>query len=174
MGTTIRAAPALATLVLRPLPLPPLQPLLSALLGAIVRQHPGIFERLGEHAGKRFGIIPTDMPFAIVLDTPPEAPRIVAVRRLPGTSIDARIAGPLTALVGLASGTLDGDALFFSRDLTVEGDVAAIVALRNAVDDAGVDLLSAAASCLGPFGRPFEHAARLLGGALAPLRREWN
>jgi predicted lipid carrier protein YhbT len=176
MSPTVRAAPAFVTLALRPLPLAPLQPLLSALLDAVVRQHPRIFDRLGEHARKRFGIDPTDMPFAIELDPRPEAPRIAAVRRLPESGLDARIAGPLAGLLGLADGALDGDALFFSRDLVVEGDIAAIVALRNAIDDAGVDLVAAAASSLGPFGAPFELMARLVGSALAPLTRarQWS
>ncbi len=37
-------------------------------------------------------------------------------------------------------GTLDGDALFFSRDLAVEGDTSSVLALRNAIDDAELDL----------------------------------
>jgi predicted lipid carrier protein YhbT len=35
----------------------------------------------------------------------------------------------------MIDGALDGDALFFSRDLRVSGDTEAVVALRNALDD---------------------------------------
>ena len=68
----------------------------------------------------------------------------------------ARIAGPLAALLGLVHGAYDGDALFFSRDLVIEGDTAAALALRNAVDDAELDLSEEIASMSGPFAAPLQ------------------
>ena len=68
----------------------------------------------------------------------PRTPSLIAVRSLP-IGLPVRIAGPLLGLIGLIDGTYDGDALFFSRDLVVEGDVEAVLALRNAIDDAGID-----------------------------------
>lgn len=38
-------------------------------------------------------------------------------------------------LLDMIGGKQDGDALFFSRDLSVTGDVEAVVVLRNAIDD---------------------------------------
>lgn len=160
--------PPLLSAALRPLPLAPLQPVLGLALRAVLRQHPRILDRLGEHAGKRFGLDPTDLPFVLLLETRPQAPRILALRHLPARGLHARIAGPIRALLGLAEGSLDGDALFFSRDLVVEGDMAAVVALRNAMDGAGVDLVRDTAAALGPFGPPAE---RLLRGGLGLLRR---
>jgi predicted lipid carrier protein YhbT len=179
MKPTIPAAPALFCLALRLLPLAPLQPLLAALLGAVIRQHPRIFARLGVHAGKRFGIDPTDLPFALVLEPRADASRMTAVRVLPGDGLDARIAGHFVGLVGLVNGAFDGDALFFSRDIVIEGDVEAIVALRNAMDDAGVDIVRDAAACLWAFGPPFERAVRIAAAfaeELAPVvgGRRWN
>lgn len=154
--TTLRSPvttlPPLVSYALRPLPLLPLQPLLSALLGQIVKRHPRIFERLGPYAGKRFGLAPTDLPFAFVLDTKPSAPKVTAVRSLP-QHIDAKISGPLLALVGMANGDYDGDALFFSRTIVIEGDVEATLALRNAIDDAGVDIVKEGTALLGPLGQ---------------------
>ena len=98
---------------------------------------------------KRFGIKPTDLPFAFVLEPRPKSPKIVAVRNLPH-DIPVRIAGPLAGLLGLIDGSYDGDALFFSRDLTVEGDVEAVVALRNAIDSEDVDFVADTATLLGP------------------------
>lgn len=69
--------------------------------------------------------------------------------------------------MGLIDGSYDGDALFFSRDLVVEGDIEAVIALRNAIDDAGVDLVADTAALLGPLGPLGE---RLLGGALMQLK----
>lgn len=147
---------------LRPLPLAPLQLPLGLLLRRLARHHPGMFARLGEHASRRFGIDPTDLPFAFILAPDPRRAALSVVRRLPAR-LDVRIAGPLGALVGLVDGDLDGDALFFSRDLAVEGDVEAVLALRNAIDDAGIDLVDEIASLLGPL-RPA--GARLLRAAL--------
>lgn len=157
--------PLFVSVALRPLPLGPLQLLLSAVLRRIVRRHPRMFERLGPYAGKRYGLTPTDLPLAFVLDTAPQAPRIVAVRALPD-GLDARIAGPFQALLGMADGSYDGDALFFSRTIVVEGDIEAVLALRNAIDDAGVDVLREGAALLGPLG--------LAGEALLRRRRKEN
>lgn len=156
---------------IRILPLTPLQLPLALVLRSLVARHPRIFERLGAHAEKRFGIKPTDLPFAFVLEPRPQAPTIVAVRDLPH-DIPVRISGPLVGLLGLVDGSYDGDALFFSRDLVIEGDVEAVVALRNAIDSEDVDLVADTAALFGPLA-PF---GRLLLGhvqsRLRPARAE--
>ncbi len=124
-----------------------------------------MFARLGEHAGKWYGVDPDDLPFAFVLETNPAKPRLKAVRRLPA-GLEARITGPLESLLGLVSGACDADALFFSRDIVVEGDMAAALALRNAIDDSEIDLMHEIAMLLGPAG---EAAARLI-----QWRRAWS
>ena len=158
--------PPLLTRIVRPLPLTPLQLPLSMVLRSVVARHPHIFERLGEHADKRFGLEPSDLPFSFVLVPHPTRPSLTAVRRLPA-GLPIRIAGPLLALLGLVDGSYDGDALFFSRDLVVEGDVEAVLALRNAIDDAGIDLVADAAALFGPLA-PL--GQRVLGGALLHLK----
>jgi predicted lipid carrier protein YhbT len=173
--------PRLIARSLQPLPLAPLQLPLSLVLRSVVARHPHIFERLGVHAHKRFGLEPTDLPFAFVLAPHPKTPTLIAVRSLP-VGIPIRIAGPLLGLMGLVDGSYDGDALFFSRDLVVEGDVEAVLALRNAIDDAGIDLVADTAALFGPLAPIGE---RLLGGALLQLKavagaakregtRSWN
>ena len=157
--TTILPVPRLLSLAMRPLPLLPLQPPLMFLLDSIVRRHPGLFARLGAHAGKRFGIHPVDLPFAFLLGPSQDRPHLTAVRSLPD-QLDVRISGPLSALLGMVNGDLDGDALFFSRDLRVEGDFEAVVALRNAVDDAGINMIDEIRGVLGPLGWPVEKALR--------------
>jgi len=153
---------------MRPLPLFPLQPILTACLHSVLKKHPGIFDRLGEHAEKRFGLKPTDLPFAFVLDPYPECASVKVVRELPA-HLDARISGPLIGLMGLADGSYDGDALFFSRDLVVEGDMEAVVALRNALDDAQIDFVEIAASHFGPMEKT---ASYFLHKSLSVFRPE--
>ncbi len=49
---------------------------------------------------------------------------------------DVVIRGPLLMLLGILDGTLDGDALFFHRAIAVSGKTEAVVAMRNAIEDA--------------------------------------
>ena len=101
-----------------------------------------MFSRLGDQADKVFLIDPTDLPFVFVLEPARRSARqLSALRRAATVDWDARIAGPLAALIGLVHGAYDGDALFFSRDLSIEGDTEAVVALRNAIDNEELDLV---------------------------------
>lgn len=174
---SIPVVPPLVALGIRPLPLLPLQPVLAALIKAVLKRHPDVFDRLGDYADKRFGLNPTDLPLAFVFEPKTDDPRAYAVRELP-EGLDARISGPMAALVGLLDGSYDGDALFFSRDLVVEGDVEAILALRNAVDDAQIDLPGDLSSYLGPFSLQGEAIMRRLLAMIQPPRQQempqWN
>ena len=85
-----------------------------------------------------------------------------------GEAETASIHGPLATLAALLEGKLDGDALFFSRDLTVAGDTEAVVTLRNIIDGAGINIREDVLWAAGPFGRPVKVVAR---GAEAVLAR---
>jgi len=154
--SAVSALPSFVATALRPLPLLPLQPVLAQVFRRITSRHPGLFARLGEHGSKRFGIAPTDLPFAFILAPGGRHPSIRAVRQLPEQGLDSRISGTLSVLLGLVRGDYDGDALFFSRDLRIEGDMAAVLALRNAIDDAQIDVLREAIGGLGPLGWPLQ------------------
>lgn len=172
-STSIPVAPAALALLLRPLPLLPLRLALQGVADGIGRRHPGLFLRLEEHAGKRFLIDPTDLPIVFRLQPRPHRPVLEPRRRndaggRDADGWDARIAGPLAALLGMVHGVYDGDALFFSRDIVIEGDMEAALALRNALDDAEIDLLAEAATVLGPAGPAVERLAREL---VPPLSR---
>lgn len=136
------------------LPTLPLDLALRRFISSLADRHPSLFSRLGDQATKTFLIDPTDVSIAFVLKPDPAMPRLEAVKRAPDGTIvaarDARIAGPLAALVGMVHGAFDGDALFFSRDIVIEGDTEAVLALRNAVDDAEIDLAEEAAAVAGP------------------------
>jgi len=128
------------TLAARPLPLLPVSLALSAVARRLVRAHPAMLRRLGEHAARRFLLDPTDMPFVLLLEPGGAAPRVTAHRRHRAPDHDSRITGSLAAFLAMLHGAEDGDALFFSRDLKITGDTAAVLALRNAIDDAELDL----------------------------------
>ena len=151
---TLPRFPRLIDRVIGRLPILPLDLALRRFVGSLADRHPSLFSRLGEYAGRRFLIEPTDLSLAFLLAPDPAMPRLIAVKRDADGAVavahDARIAGPLAALVGMVHGALDGDALFFSRDIVIEGDTEAVLALRNAVDDAEIDLAAEIAAIAGP------------------------
>ncbi|MFV2092745.1 MAG: SCP2 domain-containing protein [Hyphomicrobiales bacterium] len=139
-----------------------LGPVMQALVRQSARNHPDLFARLGEHATKVFEIAPTDLAMTFMLRPDPRNPQITLHRYSRPAEWDCRIAGPLAALLGMIHGAYDGDALFFSRDIVIEGDTAAGLALRNAIDNAELDLFEEALALLGPL-KPG------LGAGLRPL-----
>lgn len=151
-------------LLLAPVPLALLQPILSRIARHVAQSRPELFDRLGPHAGKRFLIDPTDLPFVMVLTPERELPRMTAHRRYEKPAHDAAIAGTFLTLLEMIDGSLDGDAMFFSRDLKVSGDTEAVVALRNALDDFEGSALD---SVIGSFGLLSGPAAFALSGLRA-------
>jgi predicted lipid carrier protein YhbT len=135
--------------LLRPLPLFAIQPWLSLLVRAAVRRRPQLFERLEAQRRRRYLIDPLNLPFVLLLEPDPHAPSLRALRRTHRAAYDARIAGTLLTLLAMVDARRDGDALFFSRDLVVEGDTEAVVALRNALDDIDGSLAEDVAAGLG-------------------------
>jgi predicted lipid carrier protein YhbT len=144
-------------------PLPPflLQPGLTYALGILRRRHPDLFDRLSSLDDPSYLIDPVDLPLVFRLSLDPERPELTAFRRASEVTAAATIRGPLMDLLDLLQGRVDGDALFFSRALTIEGDTGAIVALRNAMESVEVDLLDDLTSIFGPFRGPARRAIRL-------------
>lgn len=157
--------PRLAARLMTPLPLAPLRLAAQRVVDSVASRHPALFDRMGEQADKTFLLDPLDLPFCLRLRPRRADPRIDVLRRTDPVTFDARIAGPFAALLGMLHGALDGDALFFSRDIIVEGDTEAVLALRNALDDAEIDVLAEFTASLGPLGALAERPAR----RLAPL-----
>lgn len=146
----------------RALPLAPLSAVLGALARDTLRKHPQILRRMGEHGTRRFLIDPLDLPFVLLM-VPAAGPRVTAWRRGRSPQWDARIAGPLSGFLAMLHGAADGDALFFSGDLRIEGNTAAVLALRNALDDAETDLSEQLARRSGPLAPLLRLGARRLG-----------
>jgi len=147
------------------LPLLPLELVSRRLLANAMAARPSFAARLGEHAGRTFAIDPLDCPFAFLITPGGDGVHVRVVRDLSEAAYDARIAAPLIVLCGMIDGTYDGDALFFSRDLRIEGDTGAVLALRNAIENAELD----PSSVLGlpkPVHRPFNRATEFLFGQL--------
>lgn len=144
-------------------PLPPflLQPGLTYALVVIRRRHPDLFDRLSSLDDPSYLIDPVDLPIVFRLSLDPDQPKLSAFRRASEVKAAATIRGPLMALLDLLQGRVDGDALFFSRELAIEGDTGAVVALRNAMESVEVDLLDDLTSIFGPLRRPARRAIGL-------------
>ncbi len=138
------------------LPLLPVELVVRRLLANAMQARPSFAARLGEYAGRTFAIDPTDCPFVFLIMPGEEIANVRLVRELRGLDYDAHIAAPLLVLLGMIDGTYDGDALFFSRDLVIEGDTEAVLALRNAMENAELNpslVLGLPASFQGLFNR---------------------
>ena len=134
-----------------PAPLPIVQILLNRIAHNAGQKNAKIFERLGIHSRTAYLIDPTDLSFALSLQLDEGNPRITAHRRWNLPPHDARISGTLPNLMKLIDGELDGDALFFSRTLTIAGNIEAVVVLRNALDNMEGNFFGDAAQACGVF-----------------------
>jgi predicted lipid carrier protein YhbT len=152
----------LGPLALLPLATPALGLALTRLLRRIARQKPAILARLGDARSARFLIDVTDGPVILLIE--PEPRRITASRRdRPEPVHDAAIRGRMAAFLAMLHGREDGDALFFSGELAITGDTGAVLALRNALDDAELDLTEElAALSRPPLDRWLRHASALV------------
>lgn len=158
------------------LPAPPpflAQPLIDLALAALRRRHPDLFRRFAALAPARFLIEATDFPVRLLLQVGPSVRLTVLAADAQSGATAARIAGPVPVLVALLEGRLDGDALFFSRALSVAGETEAVVALRNLLDGADIRLAEDMLDGLGPL-RPAAALAwraghRLYGRAAAAV-----
>lgn len=158
---------------IRSLPLPLVQKAAALMFSQLLRRHPGLFSRLGEYGEKRYAFRPTDLPFAFVVE--PSRPAVRVLRAGENVDADSGVEGPLFMLLALMEGRQDADALFFSRDLTVTGDMEAMLALRNALDDSGIDLPRDLGSMAGPFAPLMERVASgIRNRVLGEGEKAWN
>jgi len=151
----------------RPLPPAVIEVVLRLTLRRVRARHPDIFARLQPLAETAFLIDAVDVPFKIVLRPGAQPPDVTVLRDTsPPPAAAVVISGALATLVDLLEGRADGDALFFSRDLTIEGDTEAALTLRNALDGADIEVFEILLSTLGPLAGPARRLAQP-GRALA-------
>ena len=145
----------------------PLGPLLTMSLRSFARRRPDLFERLGEYCRASYLIAPTDLSFAFLV-IPDGASSLVRVMTRDASQVsDVVVRAPIMTLLGILDGTLDGDALFFQRALSISGRTEAVVALRNAIDNAELH----PSDLLGLTGRAGRIADEAVLGGLETMRR---
>ena len=171
---TARSFPPYVSRVTQFLPLLPLERLIARAADRIASEHPEFFDRLDSYATRSFVIVPTDLDWIAALTFHNNRVQIRLARSLDAfPKRDVTVTAPFLSLLDLLDGQEDGDALFFSRDLTVEGDTEAVLALRNALDDAEIDFIHECAQIAGPLARPVETTGKSFLEALrnCPLTR---
>jgi predicted lipid carrier protein YhbT len=136
----------------------PIQFFLKRIVKNVAERNPRMFFRIGTHVNSVYIIDPTNLPFILRLIPNPDKPLLRAERRQEQQEYDARISGSFLTLLGLIDGRIDGDSVFFTRDLKVEGDTEAVVCLRNAIDDLDGSILDDVPTACGPFARPLKRA----------------
>ena len=114
----------------------PLGPILTLSLRLLARRRPRLFERLGDHRRENYFIDPVDLGFAFTVVPEGERSTVRVVAKGDAEQSGVGVRGPLLALLGLLDGTQDGDALFFNRVISISGRTEAVLALRNAIEDA--------------------------------------
>ncbi|MBU6475421.1 MAG: SCP2 sterol-binding domain-containing protein [Alphaproteobacteria bacterium] len=129
-----------------------IEPFVRRAFCAVLDAHPEIADRLGNYAASRIRIDIRGAPFCMVLQPSKRAAWLY--RRGAKVKSEATVSGGFMTLLKLASGDGDGDALFFSRDIGISGDTEAVVALRNALDDSGLDIIHEIFSAFGFPGLP--------------------
>ncbi len=149
-------------MALRHVPLPVFQLPLALAMRAVRRRHGSVFERLEDLDEPVFVIDPVDLPFRFLLRASAKQPSLRAIAKDGHVDAKASVRGPLKSLIKLLEGRIDGDSLFFSRDLVVDGDTEAVVALGNAVEGSEIDVVRDLLAPLGPLSGP---AARVVARA---------
>jgi O2-independent ubiquinone biosynthesis accessory factor UbiT len=128
----------LAGILLRPVPDMVLNGLLSTACRQIRQLHPDLLDRLQADQTGIVVINITDLRISLSLSLSPDGPGLRLATPPDRHDAVAKINGALQALVDLMEGRVDGDALFFSRELQFEGDTEIVVALRNCLDGADI------------------------------------
>ncbi|WP_244618833.1 SCP2 sterol-binding domain-containing protein [Rhizobium sp. 18065] len=116
----------------------PVEYMARKLFGHLFDAHPDLFDRMGAYRNCSFSFTPADLPLVFLVK--PADPSLSLVRKGAPFTADAGVEAPLFMLLALLEGRCDADALFFSRDVQVSGDMEAVLALRNALDDCDIDL----------------------------------
>jgi O2-independent ubiquinone biosynthesis accessory factor UbiT len=136
---------------------------LAGLMGVMVRRmerrHPQLFQNLAKMDDTVLRVEPTDLPYRFAFHYGKGGAGLKLLDDDDTSEADAGVAGRLEILLQMLEGTLDGDMLFFARELSVTGNSSVVVELRNTLEREEIHLLDDAMSFFGPLSRP---AARVV------------
>ena len=137
-----------------PLPLFPLQFILSRIVSGIAGRCPELFARLGEHIHSSYTVDVDELPYVLLLKPNPCKPEMTAHRRSESIRGDAMISGPFMDLFKVLDGRGDSDAMFFSGNIRINGNTEAAVCLRYPLDDLEGSVIEDLLHMGGPLSKP--------------------
>ncbi len=153
-----------------------MEEILSRLIRSLIARRPDLMARLGDTAEVPIAVVPDDLPHAFHLSLDRQNPRVRIVDKDKTRGAAAVIRAPFLVLLGLLDGTFDGDAVFFSRSLRIEGRMDHVLALRNTLEEADLTpaefagLTGTAADLANRFAGRALDMARYMTGAREPDR----
>ena len=168
----------LAAATLSLIPGPVLARLTVLLTRAMRRRHPRLVANFARLDPAVVHVFPSDLPHRFAIEF---GGGKMDVRVLPGADVrarpgdeplapDAEIRGNLMALIDLLEGRIDGDAMFFSREIEITGSTAVIVAVRNTLDREEILITDEIAAMFGPLERPARRIAQRIDTAIGRAR----
>ncbi|HUY83580.1 MAG TPA: SCP2 sterol-binding domain-containing protein [Steroidobacteraceae bacterium] len=140
----------------------------TRVFGSVTRSHPRLPRNLAALDQATVHVMPNDLPYGFALAFGGGAPRLTLVP-LDADGADATVRADTRVLVDLLEGRIDSDSLFFRRDLSICGDTAVVVGLRNVLDREPLVLADELAGSLGRWAPASRLLARTLNGWLERL-----
>ena len=141
-------------------PAPVLARMVTLLMRAMRRRHPRLVNAFGRLDPGVMHVAPTDLPHRFAMTFGGGRLDVRVLRAANPPPPDAAIRGKLAALIDLLEGRIDGDSMFFSRDIAITGSTAVVVAVRNTLDREEIVLRDEIAALFGPLEQPVRKAAR--------------
>ncbi len=162
-----RLPPPLARAAMSAMPSALLQRAVDVLMERLRARHAGLFRNLERLKASSVRFEPLDVPHRFVLSFGKSGVSLAVA----DAKADACVKGNLSALLDMLEGRIDGDKLFFSREIDITGKAETVVALRNTLDREEIDLLDDIVSFFGPFKRPARKAVLIADALAQHLRR---
>lgn len=160
-----------ARIAMRPIPLAIVDMAVQKLARRLCSRYPLIIERLSDLRGTRFVINITDLQYWIEFSFYDNSIKTKTYCKAPETA-DVSVAGTLVDLINMLDGDVDGDALFFSRNITVDGNTEALLTLRNAIDSEDINLKEDLLALSGVFRVPTRIAFNSLNRIFSRITKD--
>jgi len=165
----------LVGLLLRPVPVSVMRVMARPVLDNLLKElEPRMGDRLSGLNG-RLAIVPVGHPVAVVVDMADGALTMDLAEADTDEvrHAEAVVRAPLETLTAmLDTDGMDGDASFFARALTIEGDTSLVMALRYALEDANAGLDDVGRALPWPLGRVLPRVVSLGGRVHAAASRD--